>query len=211
MKVCGYDSPGQVEPGSLLLRLSWDQTSYNCLHKKSHWDIKLENRQSLISAYTSSLQTQSRHARRHQQEGRRQAAGTTNSSWSHWLLINSSPRSRCSKLLPIVAYHWICVHLVIYPFFEQLCGTAEVGGLLFGRNDGKDELDFIKGPFWQTKTTDVVINPIFWICWCCCSCRSMSLMSRIITWLISRLLYLLYCHGSQKRSKRSTFALNWRQ
>lgn len=63
------------------------------------------------------------------------------------------------KLLRIVAHHWICVHLVFYPLFEQLCGTAEVSGLLFGRNDGKDELDFIKGPFWQSKTTDVIINP----------------------------------------------------
>lgn len=49
--------------------------------------------------------------------------------------------------------------MFFYPLFEQLCGAAEVGGLRFEGNDGKGELDFIEGPFWQSKTTDVLINP----------------------------------------------------
>lgn len=51
MKVYSFNSPGQVEPGSLLLQLSWDQTSYNCLHMQNHiglWNQRTDRALSVL-------------------------------------------------------------------------------------------------------------------------------------------------------------------
>lgn len=151
MKVCSFNLPGQVEPGSLLLRLSWDQTSYNCLHMQNQigiWNQRTDRALSVLIPHhfrhslAMHIDTGRKDVAKLQEQ--QTAVGATDCLWI------------CRHG---VGAHWICVHLVFYPLFEQLCGTAEVGGLLFGRNDGKDELDFIKGPFWQSKSTDVIINP----------------------------------------------------